>query len=454
MLRNQPHFRMLASVLALGAFGAALPAAAGELTIANDPLGTGASSVAPNVMFILDDSGSMASNYMPDSVNDSHNLGATPPVTAGCYDSGDDGGGITGAPDACVFGDPPFNSPDFNTIYYNPELRYNPGVNGDNSDMAVQSSANTNAWQNVLTDPYQSTATTNIVTQYPDRVWCSNQSDAAISGNCRQNSAYSFPSAQFSFGQDTGGNIKYVQGSPYYYRMQTRQFCTSAARTSCFSGNAVTTAMLAFPAAEFCTDEELTDCAAGAAVTSAHVFYGVRWCTNNTTMTNCQRKKISPYLHAKHLGVVINGTIGNTAAEGNVRVTTVHASGGSITALTIGGSSAISSAITVPGGSTPSGTAGLIVSAINAGPLNTTYTATQSGADVVITANAAGTTPNGRTILLTSTGTGSVSARGIIQVDTAGNGNTITSITVNGQQLLTCSPGTTQFYTVSGNTAQ
>src|SRR5690606_34486403 len=43
----------------------ALPAAAG-LEIPDDPLTTGA-RVAPNILFILDDSGSMAFDYMPDN---------------------------------------------------------------------------------------------------------------------------------------------------------------------------------------------------------------------------------------------------------------------------------------------------------------------------------------------------------------------------------------------------
>ena len=454
-----PKFRMLASSLALaGAFGVAVSVHSGELVIATDPLGTGASSVQPNIMFILDDSGSMASNYMPDTVNDGHNPTGTPATTAGCYDAGDDGGGITGAPDACVFGDPPFNSPDFNTIYYNPALRYNPGLAGDalNTSLEVQNRANTNNWQEVLVDPYQSTAVTNIVTQYQDRVWCANQSDAPTSGTCRQNSGYTFPNSLFPYGRDSGNNVKYVTGSPYYYRMQTRQFCTDVALTSCFSGSAITTAMLPFPAAEFCTDEELRNCAAGAAVTSAHVFYGVRWCTNNTTMTDCQRKKMGAYIHAKHLGVVINGTVNDTAAKGNIRVTSLNLSAGTnrINSITIGGSSVISAAINVPSGSTTSSVAGLIVTAINAGPLAATYTAAQSGADVVVTADATGPGPNGRTIIVASTTNGTVSARGLITVSTAGSSSTITSITVNGQQLLSCAPATSpRTFTVSGNTA-
>ena len=46
-------------------------------------------------------------------------MSASPKTTAACADSGDDdSGSIGGTPDACVFGDPPYNSPDLNGIYY------------------------------------------------------------------------------------------------------------------------------------------------------------------------------------------------------------------------------------------------------------------------------------------------------------------------------------------------
>ena len=167
---------ILACTFAL-AGAAALPAVAQQLNISTDPLGTGASSIKPNVMFILDDSGSMASDYMPDYVNDSHN---PPGTTAGCFDNGDDGdsgGGsnIGGTPNACILGDPPYNSADFNTIYYNPDLRYRPALNADATEMPLQNATNTTNWNAVRTNPYQNATTTNIVTGYLDRVWCANQ---------------------------------------------------------------------------------------------------------------------------------------------------------------------------------------------------------------------------------------------------------------------------------------
>lgn len=64
----RPENRWSAAVGALLATLLAAPAAAG-IQIPDDPLTTG-SRVAPNVLFILDDSGSMAFDYMPDNLPD------------------------------------------------------------------------------------------------------------------------------------------------------------------------------------------------------------------------------------------------------------------------------------------------------------------------------------------------------------------------------------------------
>ncbi len=456
---------ILACALAL-AGAAALPAAAQQLNISTDPLGTGASSIKPNVMFILDDSGSMNSDYMPDYVNDSHNPTST---TAGCFDTGDDGDGsgagtINGNPNACILGDPPYNSSDFNTIYYNPGLRYRPAMNADGTEMPTQDAATATNWTAVRTNPYQNTTTTNIVTGYPDRVWCASQSDAATSGTCRQNSGYNFPNAAFPYGEDTGGSTKYISVSPYSYRMQTRQFCSDAARTICVGGSAINPSVHLFPAPEFCKDAELTDCAAGAAVTAAHIFSGVRWCNNVNLQEDsivtiprvnyCQRKKIGAFIYAKHIGLTVVGTVPARQAEGNIQVTSVNAAGGTILNITIGATTVTAGSVAVAAGASASTVAGQIVNAILSGPASGTYTASQSGTNVIVTSVAAGTTENGKAITVNSSTIGTTRATGIIQVDTAGSSNTITSITVNGQQLLSCSPGSTQSFTVSGNSAQ
>src|SRR6185503_13589708 len=148
MLPFQRRF-LQAALAATAALTALSVHAAPPLNISTDPLGTSTTSVNPNVMPILDDSGSMLSDFLPDYVIDDNSGGQT----AACADASDDGGGIADAPDACVAGDPPFASSDFNGIYYNPNTLYRPGANADGTDMASMTAANTLNWTKVLTDP-------------------------------------------------------------------------------------------------------------------------------------------------------------------------------------------------------------------------------------------------------------------------------------------------------------
>ena len=422
------------------------------MDIANEPLPNATSSVRANIMFILDDSGSMGWDYMPDYVNDAHAPTGTPATTAGCFDSGDDSSGtITGDPDACIFGDPPFNSADFNSIYYNPNIYYRPGVNYDGTSMTTQNAANTANWTAVLVNPYVSAATTNLAASFLDRVWCISQGDAATSGNCRQNSSYRYPDFSFPYGETTAGTIKYVSGSPYYYRMQTARFCTDAARTNCVSGSAVVPGTHTFLAPEFCTDQELTNCAAGAALTAAHVYSGVRWCNNAglqedtvpPIVNSCQRKKIGAFIYAKHLGTTTSQTVpapGFPAVsnEGNINVTAVLGTAGNIQSITIGGVSVISGPIAVPASSTPGAVAGQIATAIQTFASSPEYDATVSGANVTVTRKVAGVAGAGATISVVTDMVGTRSAIGSLSVGTGPNNvaQEIITLTVNGVNLL------------------
>lgn len=74
------------------------------ITLPNDPLTTG-SRVPPNVLFILDDSGSMAFDYMPDNVPST----TTPNVASKAYTR--------------------------NMLSYNPAITYQPWVQADGSRM-------------------------------------------------------------------------------------------------------------------------------------------------------------------------------------------------------------------------------------------------------------------------------------------------------------------------------
>lgn len=162
--------------------------------LADVPLANAATvAVLPNIYFILDDSGSMDWDFMPDYVNDAY-----------CRGSGAD---LT----SCLAGDPPYYASEFNRVYYNPLINYSAPINADGT-----SKTSYTTWINVPKDGYgkQSTATTNLVTDYPERVACKNSGDDVNGTNCKSqidtSNNYSYPDATYS-------NIKTKYGAPFYY---------------------------------------------------------------------------------------------------------------------------------------------------------------------------------------------------------------------------------------------
>lgn len=147
---------------------------AGPTIISNEPLATATTPIPPNLMFILDDSGSMNWDFTPDYVDN-----------ALCRDrSGNDN-----TLDSCVLGDPTFSSPDYNTQFYNPAITYLPGYDANLAAPAASpaylnrsnmTNYNTSAlWGAVENDPYSSnvpSGTTDIRTNNTDVVYCNDNS--------------------------------------------------------------------------------------------------------------------------------------------------------------------------------------------------------------------------------------------------------------------------------------
>jgi type IV pilus assembly protein PilY1 len=426
-MKMRPALHCTRFSLALAGALAFTPAGhAGNTDIANEPLSQAASGVRPNVMFILDASGSMDFDYSPDYVNDSQGSGTPPSTTAACFDSGDDdSGAITGNPDACIVGDPPFMSPDFNKQYYNPTIFYRPGVNYDGTEKTDMNAANTSSWTAVPTDPYgqqqknqlnTSKTTENLTGNYPDRAWCRSTSNSPTdTTNCQINSAYTYPDATFNRSSSSG---RYRFGTPYYYRMQTAQWCSTATLDAgtCVSGSSVNPNVHRFIAPEFCTDSELVNCAAGAALTPQHIFSGPRWCSDKNTLLNCQRKKIGSFIWPKHLGVTVTTSVSlpGTAASATVTITAAP-NGQQVTGLTVGGVDVIG--VNVPATGSTSALASALATAINSAVSTPDYTAAASGSTVTITDATAGTSGNGKTLVLTSTVVGTVGATSGITVN-------------------------------------
>jgi Tfp pilus tip-associated adhesin PilY1 len=153
--------------------------AANPLTLAQEPLFSASSANSPNLMFLLDSSGSMAWDFVPDYVNDTSNN-----ATTGCFSLGT---ALSGVRKTCYVGDPPFMSPEFNKIYYNADYTYQPGWNGT---LATPAAYGAQSITSTVLDPYgmqvadllgKTTTPLNLTTNYPDRQWCVNTSAQSAS---------------------------------------------------------------------------------------------------------------------------------------------------------------------------------------------------------------------------------------------------------------------------------
>jgi type IV pilus assembly protein PilY1 len=321
MLVNSQYLKLLIASMGL-IFSGQLSAAA--IAIASSPLVNSSNAqVLPNLMYILDNSGSMSSNFMPDYVDGDPNMCKTT-GTGGAFSAG------------CTFGDPPYNSKEFNYIYYNPEITYSPPLNADGTERQSMTSANTAGWTQVMVDGYgvqrrdqlNNNVPGNLISLvpsnvpngrgYPDRVWCNiNNASSADLFNatvCKQNTQYVYPSND---GTTLGSfNQPYTKlGYPYYYNISPGQYCTDSSLRNCTGATA--------PVGAFTVPAKL------------------RWC-NSAARTNCQARYIDAtgYTFALWTGVQngaapiatikINPDTVNGASPVNLSVTGITVNGVSI----------------------------------------------------------------------------------------------------------------------------
>jgi len=241
--------RLRTGFLLLVLLSVAVPAGAAETDLAPAPLGTAPSvTVLPNLMFVLDDSGSMGRNFMPDEVDNSGTCKL-------CTFSGTNRCRI--AETSCSPGHPPFYSSQFNTIYYNPQLTYTPGVD----DLGVSlGDANPSAARN---DPYDSssTSTRDLVNTWTELYFCTisnpTSSQRQDPNVCRRNGidtpnpfVYNECTSSGCVGSDMSGGLPTLhnpnspdggfrfavsgnEGSPYYYEITPREHCVDVNLTSC-----------------------------------------------------------------------------------------------------------------------------------------------------------------------------------------------------------------------------
>jgi len=442
------------------------PVSAALTDISNEPLAQPASSVKPNIMLILDDSGSMEQQYTPDFLGRRFGGG-----NALCFDAGDDSTGtITGGLDNCEAGDVPLMTPEINTQYYNPEIRYFPPVNFDGTSFISMTAANTTNFTAVPTDGVSpagvnsyrrdtynmvegssgtTVTTVNLVTDYPDRVWCTSQADLATDTTlCKTNSAYSFPDVAFPFGLTTGGAIKYRTGSPYYYRLATTEHCTDLTKTNCVAATSPTTV-------------------AGVAY---NVPAPVRFCTSSN-LASCQGTRSGGFNHPKFVGNVNPGaaaqpgqvSIANLTVDGNLSTPAVDAqrdtAAASVTGILVNGVNILGSTLNIGGGFTANTAASLIRDAINAnsgasgfhatrnnnlvtvrfGPATTATPAPANSGNPGSNTGTPSAAPNGSTLQVQFAAPVFTAATTSSTMSGVGDGDSITAYSVGGVPLISSS---------------
>jgi type IV pilus assembly protein PilY1 len=243
------HFLTLALVVCM-----ILPISAYSATVdlTTVPLATATTTnVLPNLMFTLDDSGSMDSNYLPDWVDDSLCKSVSGSYNAACNQKSN----LTTSP--AYPNQPPYQSSDFNAIYYNPAIRYTPAINDAGAKVNTSGDVKGNQitpWTSVKNDAYniQDTGSTNLVTGYTDVEWCTDNTYT----DCLRNDNYILPNTS-SFPVNgkvyatshpsvkSTGSVSVVSGSPllptvasrtlgpHYYTIVPGEYCDSLKLSNC-----------------------------------------------------------------------------------------------------------------------------------------------------------------------------------------------------------------------------
>ncbi len=452
-----------------------------ELTdIATYPITQPASSsLSPNLLLILDDSGSMSRQFTPDYVS-TYTVPGDTVVTKNCFDSYDSSNDIVSSPDECWAGDPPAMSPDFNVQYYSPEIRYFPAVDYDGSQRDSMTAANTNDWTEVKTDNVSPASmdrvrkdlhsggggpgsasgnwglsnspvidTMNLKTNWPERVWCTDKGDPAVNpAQCKANTAgYTYPGFTYGYGLDLSNNRKYRLGPPYYFRIVPTEFCTDARLDTCVAATEPTVVggvSYSVPApVRFCTDTTLATCHAKRSLSSPNrripKFVG------NVVGSSPATPAVSA------TGTITIQNPQNDGAQGNITSIRVTKPDGTFTDIINGSNPTLNAGSSASTWAT--NTASRIGSTCNStapsgsGRISSPdYRATSSSNVVTVTACDPGEDTNGATFTITTNVTGTTPAKIRIRFTNVPKDNTpatspypgqVTSLVIDGVQFAT-----------------
>lgn len=329
----------------LAIFGAllALPAFAGPIDLATTPLITGGTSgVKPNLLFVLDDSGSMNWDYLPDTLVDNAYCRDSSGKAYGngglrcCREPGGTAISSSSLSSTCLpqnpstganldssgrtnlRGLPLFHAADSNSAYYDPRITYTVPKDANRNDLVSYDGTTPVPWDGYGVKPTIANKI-DLKTQFPDVEWCT---DGSFS-DCLRADNYLVPGTvsgktytTMRAVKATGTNMPFATGTvdapstvtrnvgPYYYVLVPGEYCTTNKLTTCKTANApdlVSIPQYPFPAK-------------------------IRWC-KNTNLTECQAVANSTYKYPRYPTLVLAGASPAVQASGKITIGGVPDSG-------------------------------------------------------------------------------------------------------------------------------
>lgn len=291
------RFRARLCAVLIAGMAVSLPVAANPQALATVPLTKATTSaVLPNLMFILDNSGSMGRDSVPDWADGNYCKSTSPTTLGASLDCSDTNGNR-----------PPFNNADFNRIYYDPAITYAPPW-----DATLATPAEKTSYSGTGSTPkdgyyVQSSSTTVLTSNYPDIEYCTDDTYT----DCLRNDNYLLPGI--------------VGGKSY-----TTLHATTASGTKTFATGTVTAPTTAsrtvgpfyyvIVPGEFCSDIDQTTCIAATEPTGSYTRPAkVRWC-KNSDRTDCKLVQDATYQFVRYPTIVTQAAVAATQSTGKITI--------------------------------------------------------------------------------------------------------------------------------------
>ncbi|MGQ0579664.1 MAG: hypothetical protein ACT4PQ_12260, partial [Betaproteobacteria bacterium] len=264
-----------ATLIALGLATAIAGPARAEITdLADVPLATSPSdAVLPNLMYILDDSGSMMWDYMPDNVDNGPGAGGQKKNCKTCGSNqcktADTICRLSTNGDTADWGEPPYYSAQFNQIYYNPDINYPAAVGADGLSLGDASATAAERDYFAYLDGAGSSPI-NLTSAYPEIYYCTVNSPTAAqlsdTNVCRRNGIDNVSLGYFLYWKSTTTTadsglptadatanpefkfqiVRYT-GHPYYFKISAHEHCKDTNLVEC-TLSSVPTGLYTIPA--------------------------------------------------------------------------------------------------------------------------------------------------------------------------------------------------------------